>query len=80
MPDAYLACTPHAADAMTARLLVWAPPHMRRLLAIVTRLPSFSGAVAASIHALPALLSALPADGDVRLLSAQRGIEWVRIA
>ena len=62
MPDAYLACTPHAADAVTARLLVWAPPHMRRLLATAPRLASFSGAVAASIHALPALLSSLPAD------------------
>ena len=80
MPDAYLACTPHAADTMTARLLVWAPPHMRRLLAIAPRLVSFSGAVAGCLGALPALLSALPADGDVRLLSAQRGIEWVRIA
>ena len=77
LPDAYLACTPHAAGAMTARLLVWAPPHTRRLLAIVPRLPSFSGAVAASIHALPALLSSLPTDGDVRLISTHRG-EWVR--
>ena len=79
MPDAYLACTSHAADAVTARLLVWAPPLFRRLLATARRLASFSGAVAGSLDALPALLSSLPADGDVRLISAhiRRG-EWVR--
>lgn len=73
LPDLYTACAPHSADGATARLTVWVPPHIRRLIAATPRLASFSGAVAGSIHALPALLSSLPAHGDVRLLCAHRG-------